>query len=280
MQLSALSTAKVNLFLDVLNKRNDGYHNIGTLFQEVNISDELTIDLQESSTIILNTNINITVTPEKNLVYRAAKLLQEKYGVNKGAKIHLHKNLPMGAGMGAGSANAAITLKLLNELWELSLSPQELEQDGASLGADVPFFIQGKSALAEGIGEKLSIINIQLPYHILIYTPDLHINTAHAYSSLKPSGENRYAEFKQNLDSDVEFDSSLLFNKFEETIIPAFPIIQKIKDHMMDHGAANALLSGSGSSVFGLFKNENDAERAMDAECFSLKFKKLTNFLI
>ncbi len=282
MRLTQKAYAKINLFLDVLKKRDDGYHNIGTLFQRIGIHDLLHGELTEDPNILLTCSTPITAAIEDNLIYKAAVALRAYTGCTKGVQFLLEKKLPSGAGLGGGSADAAAALLLLNDLWSLGLSHTELEKISAPLGADIPFMIQGTTSFGEGIGDSLYPTVPPFDQSVLIITPDLFISTPEAYASLTPSGSDRYITFKGHYikkSGNILDNRSLIYNKFEETVIPQFPVIQEIKDHIMNYNATASLLSGSGSSVFGLFENKNDADRCLKELKISKKYAAVTNFI-
>lgn len=265
--------AKINLFLDVISKREDGYHDLGTAFQTIDAGDTLEASLRKDSTITLRYNKPQDYPVETDLVYRAAHLLQSEFQVKSGVDLYLHKIMPIGAGLGAGSADAAAALRLLNKIWGLSLTSATLESLGARLGADVPFLIQGGLALAEGIGDVLTPMPpIKWPNGmvLLIATPLCFVPTKVAYAGVKPSGEAHWRQWKSNFNS-----SSIpeLFNKFEESVLPQFPAIAKMKSDFLELGALSSLMSGSGASVFAFF------ERAKDAELAAIKLQNQTRWL-
>jgi len=249
--------------LQVLNKREDGYHNLHSLFLEVDLYDELifipsdkfhlTIEGKEGAEIPLD---------ESNLITKSYRLFQSMMkSVPTEYAIHLKKIIPIGSGLGGGSSNAAYTLKALNELWELNYSSNKLETLGAQLGADVPFFIRGGFQLGEGIGEKLTPQNNQILHglHFLLIIPPFHISTAEAYKSLnKPLRriENHY-KFSP-VSKPVNWQ--LFDNDFEKVIRKAYPEIGDIKKTLQSAGVLYAGLSGSGSAVFGVFDNLKTAE--------------------
>ncbi|MDR1760794.1 MAG: 4-(cytidine 5'-diphospho)-2-C-methyl-D-erythritol kinase [Fibrobacter sp.] len=255
--ITEFAPAKINLFLDVLRKREDGYHDLGTFFQTVYAGDELQAEPDLSGEITLVYSVPQEYPVESDLVYRAAQLLKNTYKVNAGARLRLVKNLPLGAGLGGGSSDAAATLRILNRLWGLNLSAPEMEKLGASLGADVPFLVTGGSAYAEGIGDRLTPVSFRSANtSVLIATPDCFVSTKEAYSGIVPSGEARWEEFKSQ---EFSLKERPLFNKFEESIFPLYPEIEVLKREFLSAGAFQALMSGSGASVFGLFENEFQA---------------------
>lgn len=267
--------AKVNLFLDVLNKRADGYHDLGTVFQTLDMGDFLSAEKKFSGEITLSYNVSQDYPVEKDLVFRAAKLLQETTNTSCGAKLYLEKLMPLGAGLGGGSADAAAALRLLNRIWETNLSSEELEKLGAKLGADVPFLVQGGTAFAEGIGEILTPTSVEFPKAVLVATPHCAVPTKDAYAGVVPSGENRWNAFKSNWNGTLSFE---FYNKFEESVFPKYPIIQDLKNKLEKSGAFKTLMSGSGASVFALFDSKTLAETALEKLGTTVRFKTITAF--
>ncbi|MEX2189753.1 MAG: 4-(cytidine 5'-diphospho)-2-C-methyl-D-erythritol kinase [Bacteroidota bacterium] len=255
---------KINLGLRILRKRSDGYHDIETVFHLIDLFDELSFRLHERD-IILNSTASQLPTDSSNLCIRAAHLLRDLTGIQEGVEIVLKKNIPMGAGLGGGSADAAATLLTLTRLWNLEISPKELHTLAASLGSDVPFFLVGNTAYAISRGERLEPMTLRLPYWIVLVTPPVHVSTAWAYKML---GRDEHAVplagFKSILlehANDQELLSRTLINDFERVVFEIHPEIREIKETMLSEGAEVALMSGSGSSVFGLTKSEAIAGR-------------------
>ncbi|HPW93751.1 MAG TPA: 4-(cytidine 5'-diphospho)-2-C-methyl-D-erythritol kinase [Fibrobacteraceae bacterium] len=271
--------AKINLFLDILRKRPDGYHDLGTAFQTVDAGDTLEASLRKDSEITLSYNAKQDYPIESDLVYKAAHLLQSTYKVSMGVDLYLSKIMPIGAGLGGGSADAAAALRLLNRLWGLSLSSKELELLAVRLGADVPFLIDGGLSFAEGIGEKLTPMPpLLLPESmaLLIATPQCAVPTKAAYAGVKPSGDDRWDEWKSKYDSSVMPE---LFNKFEESVLPQFPLIAEMKKDFLSYGAIASLMSGSGASVFGFFENRREADLALSKLGNRARWATVTTFL-
>lgn len=273
MIYSEFAPAKINLFLDVLRKRPDGYHDIGTVFQTIAAGDTLRAECDRSGEIRLSYDRPQEYPLHSDLVYKAATLLQSEYNIKMGVRLHLEKRMPLGAGLGGGSADAAAALRLLNRLWNIGLPNKTLCELGARLGADVPFLVEGGTALAEGIGDILTpIAPPSLPSSsvLLVATPLCAVPTAAAYGGITPSGDERWNAFKATLLdrkalSDPSSDHFDLFNKFEESVNPKFPLIVELKEKMLALGASRALLSGSGASVFGFFTFQSEAKKAQEA---------------
>lgn len=283
--------SKINLFLDVIRKREDGYHDLGTVFQTIDAGDTVTATLREDGIINLTYNKPQEYPVESDLVYKAAVALRAQAGNPLlGADIYLEKVMPLGAGLGGGSADAAATLRLLNRLWELRLPPTELERIGTKLGADVPFLVRGGTAFAEGIGEKLSFIEpIDLPAGevLLVATPHDAVPTKDAYAGVPKSGPERWEAYKSawacGTEAERSFGYSLLdsgsfFNAFEVSVFPKHPLVASLKDKVLDLGARVALMSGSGASVFGIFADRATAEAAAVALEPYTRYLVLTKF--
>lgn len=276
--IKEFAPAKINLFLDILSRRPDGYHDLGTLFQTIAVGDELSAEETRDSRITVRYNVPQTYPLEEDLVYRAANLLRETFGIQRGVGFYLEKRMPLGAGLGGGSADAAAALRLLNRLWELNLSFEELERLGAKLGADVPFLVRGGSALAEGIGDVLTRLKpLELPENaaLLVATPKCAVPTKAAYAGCVPSGNSRWEAYRQ---SDFRNFSEFAFNKFEESVFPRFPMISRMKTLLENAGAEFALMSGSGASVFGVFENRFLAKKAVRLVDSESRFVAVTQF--
>lgn len=249
----AFSNAKLNLGLQVKFKRDDGFHELETLFYPIPLNDILEILPAREISIDQSGPFAIDCKIEENLIYKAWKLLNEKYQIDP-VQIILHKNIPSGAGLGGGSSNAAFTLKLLNELYSLSLNNTELKTYASILGSDCAFFIDNKPALATGRGEKLQIIDFSLmDKYIVLIVPDIHVSTAEAYGGIKPQIP------KSSLSDIIQNPTSWrndLKNDFETHIFTAHPQLKSIKEALYENGAFYAAMSGSGSSMFGIFNTE------------------------
>lgn len=274
--IKEFAPSKVNLFLDVICKRADGYHDLGTVFQTVGVGDYLSGEATESPEIVMTYNAPQEYPLEKDLVYKAAKLLQETYQVKQGAKFYLEKVMPLGAGLGGGSADAAAALRILNKIWNLNLPYAELEKLGAKLGADVPFLVQGGTAFAEGIGDLLSPVKVEFPKAVVIATPFAAVPTKDAYGGITPSGEARWEEYKKNYTGKLDFE---FFNKFEESVFPKYPAIVELKEALKKSGATQVLMSGSGASVFATYDSEETAQKAKDAVSAISRYAAVTKFV-
>jgi 4-diphosphocytidyl-2-C-methyl-D-erythritol kinase len=259
--------AKINLGLQILAERPDGYHEIETVYHQVNLGDEIEL-LPSEEGIRLTCDNRDVPTDERNLCVQAVKLLQQITNRSDGVDIILRKRIPMGAGLGGSSTDAAVVLKGLRKLWGLDISDAELRTLAASLGSDVPFFIDGGTAYATGRGEQLEPFELEMPYWILIATPPVQISTAWAYHNLVLNPTLRRENLK-SLVSDHLNEPRILVNKlrndFEPLIFRQYPEVLRIKEQLVRGGADLALMSGSGSSVFGLFRNETSARELAEA---------------
>lgn len=277
--------AKINLFLDVIRKREDGYHDLGTLFQTIDAGDTVSAEIREDGRITLCYNEPQNYPLESDLVYKAAKLLQQESGTTHGADIYLNKVMPLGAGLGGGSADAAATLRLLNQLWKLKFKFEKLEEIGARLGADVPFLVRGGSAFAEGIGEKLTFLKpLQLTgeQYLLVATPLDSVPTKDAYAGVPKSGPDRWETFKvkckQAGKSAVDYALTNGFNGFEESVFPKHPLVEEMKSEFKRLGAKSVLMSGSGASVFGVFDTRKQAKEAAEELKPISRYQVVTRF--
>lgn len=259
--------AKINLGLDVVRRLPNGYHQVKMVMQSVGLGDELTFEETESG-IAITTDAAGLSTGEDNLIYKAARLMLDKYGISSGLRIHLRKNIPVAAGMAGGSTDAAATMKGINHIFRLGLTPAQLMEDGVSIGADVPYCILGGTALAEGIGEKLTPLPPMPPCHILIDKPDISVSTKYVYTHLDAQGIARHPDI-DGMTGAIRTGSltgitERMGNVLETVTIPSHPIIDTIKKQMLRLGAANSLMSGSGPTVFGIFPDKAKAQTALE----------------
>ena len=255
------SHAKVNLGLQIRDQRSDGFHTIHTLFQELDFHDTITLEKRESN-CEFSSNVDWLKNDTSNLCIKAWQKMVDIFGIG-GIAIQLEKKIPAGGGLGGGSSNAATILKGLRQLYDLDVSDDELEKLGVELGADVPFFIRGGLQLGEGIGEILNHLKVKINGYFLLVIPDLHIDTAWAYDQVKnildrPKELVNFAGFIQK--ESIPFE--LFENDFEAIVVPTYPEIGEIKNSLRANGARYASLSGSGSTVFGIFDEEVDAKSA------------------
>lgn len=254
--------AKINLYLEIINKRADGYHNIESIMHTISLFDILELtEIQEDKIELICENSNLPSNDKKNLVYKAAMKFKEQYNVNKGIKIKLTKNIPMGAGLGGGSSDAAATLLALNKIWNINDNIKNLETLGAKLGADVPFFMTGGIAKISGIGDVVEKINSKLNYDFVLVKPNFGVSTVHAYSKIKfpLTNVHKITKISSTISQgllDYEVAKALFFNRFEEFIFDEYPEIKQIKDTLEKLGCVS-LMSGSGATVFGLVQDKN-----------------------
>lgn len=278
--------AKINLFLDVIRKREDGYHDLGTLFQTIDAGDTVSAEPRQDGRITLCYNEPQNYPLESDLVYKAAKLLQQESGTTLGADIYLNKVMPLGAGLGGGSADAAATLRLLNQLWKLKFKFEKLEEIGARLGADVPFLVRGGTALAEGIGERLTFVKpLQLhdEQYLLVATPLDSVPTKDAYAGVPKSGPDRWETYKAKCmrtgkAASIDFALANTFNAFEESVFPKHPLVEEMKNEFKRLGATSVLMSGSGASVFGVFETRKQAKEAAEELKPISRYQVVTRF--
>jgi 4-diphosphocytidyl-2-C-methyl-D-erythritol kinase len=260
--LQLKSPAKVNLRLDVLKRRDDGYHEIRTIFQKISLYDTLSVSLKKEKGISIITDHPDLQVGKKNLVYRAAQVILKKSDYEGGLRIHILKKIPLGAGLGGGSSNAATILKALNQLLELHLPMKELMKMGLSIGADVPFFFLKGAAMATGIGEKLKTIELQDLWYVLI-NPKFQVSTRWAYQNFMLT--KRHFHFNlQRLGRTPEGISRLLWNDLEGVVSKKYHEIKVMKQMLLSSGALGTLMTGSGPTVFGVFSIRKDAEKAFE----------------
>lgn len=268
-EISVKALAKINLGLDVIRKREDGYHEVRMVMQTIHLFDRLEIAKTGSGEIMMETNLSFLPTNENNLVYKAAALLKEEFAIKDGVHVNLYKHIPVAAGMAGGSTDAAAVLYGMNRIFDLGLSKEQLMERGVKIGADVPYCIMRGTALAEGIGEKLTALPAMVKCPVLIAKPQISVSTKFVYENLKlnegtvhPDIEKLISDIKKK---DLPKIASDMGNVLETVTIPAYPIIAEIKEHMMRHGALNSMMSGSGPTVFGLFDDEDTAQAAYEA---------------
>lgn len=247
--------AKINLGLNIVSKRQDGYHNLETVFYPIAVKEALEIIIREEQTedTFIEAGIPMDTSPDCNLAMKALKLMRQYYTFPS-VEVHLLKKIPFGAGIGGGSADASFMLKLLNKTFNLSMTDEELVSLAVKLGADCPFFIYNRPMFASGIGEILEDIDLSLAgYYFVLVKPDIHIPTKDAFSEIKPFRPQM--SLKEIIKLPVSEWKDFMVNDFEKSIFPKYPFIKEIKDILYNNGAVYASMSGSGSSVFGIFKD-------------------------
>ena len=264
MRLQAF--AKINLGLDVLGKREDGYHEVRMIMQTIRMYDQLDMRKSVEPGIHLTTNKKYIPVDENNLVWRAAKLMMDTCGIIEGVSIHLHKVIPVAAGMAGGSSDAAATLVGMNRLFHCGLSKEKLMELGVQIGADVPYCVLRGTALAEGIGEKLTVLPPMPDCWILIGKPGISVSTKYVYTTLDLNTDTVHPDIdgmkKALEDGNLYGITERMGNVLQDVTIPAYPEVERIKEQMKNLGAVNAMMSGSGPTVFGIFDNEEKAQEA------------------
>lgn len=269
MQLKAL--AKINLGLDVLRKREDGYHEVRMIMQNVHIYDQILMEKQQEEGIRVKTNLYYLPANENNLVYKAARLLTDEFDLPGGLSIDLKKYIPVAAGMAGGSSDAAAVLFGMNRMYDLGLSLEELMERGVKIGADVPYCIMRGTALSEGIGEILTPLAPMPPCYILVAKPGISVSTKFVYENLKASELAYHPDIDGMMEALERQDLKALTdcmkegNVLETVTVSAYPMIQKLKDAMLHYGALVSLMSGSGPTVFGIFDSRQAAKKAYAA---------------
>lgn len=257
---------KLNLSLDIVGKREDGYHLVCMVMQTVDLYDELTIQKTDKPGIQLTTDRPDLPTNEDNLIYKAAKLLFDEFQIKGGVSIHLKKQIPIAAGMAGGSADCAATLLGINTLFDLKLTEQDLQKRAVTMGADIPYCIMGGTALSEGIGEVLTPISPVPDCHVLLVKPNIDISTKWVYQTLRWNTLTSHPDTKKMLSAleaqSLSEVSATMENVLETVTIPAYPVIASIKEKLLSLGAINAMMSGSGPTVFGLFPDQGAGEKA------------------
>ena len=266
IELKALG--KINLGLDVLGRRENGYHDVRMVMQTLYLYDQITITKKETPGIELKTNLFYLPVDENNLAYRAAKLLMDEFDVKEGVSIYLDKHIPVAAGMAGGSSNAAAVLFGINRMFDLGLSQQELMDRGVTLGADVPYCIMRGTVLAEGIGEILTPLPALPKCYVLIAKPPISVSTKLVYEKLDSHEIEEHPDIDGILEGleaqDIKKVAFCMGNVLEKVTVEEYPVIDDIKNVMKEEGALNAMMSGSGPTVFGIFDNKHLARKAAD----------------
>lgn len=258
--------AKINLGLDVVRKREDGYHEVRMIMQTISLYDKIFIKKTKNTGIKVSTNLYYLPNNENNLVYKAAKLLIDEFEIKNGVSMKLEKYIPVAAGMAGGSADAAAVLIGMNKLFGLGLSRKQLMDRGVSIGADVPYCIMRGTALAEGIGERLTKLKPLPKCYILIAKPGISVSTKFVYGNLKADEIEKHPDIDGIIEAinnaDILSVAERLGNVLEDVTIREYPVIDEFKQFMKDRGALNSLMSGSGPTVFGIFTDKDMADKA------------------
>jgi len=263
------ANAKINLSLDVLGRRPNGYHDVKMIMQSVDLYDEIELKPNDEKRIIIKCDNNEIECNESNLIFRAAGALMDYVGSSDGVTITLTKNIPIAAGMAGGSTDAAATLIGLNRLFNYGLDKETLKKIGVTLGADIPFCIDGGTCLSEGIGEILTALPSPPNCFLVIVKPDISVSTRYVYEHLVLNGETRHPDVDGMIrdinDGNLSKIAGGLGNLLETVTVEAYPVIARLKQILLKEGALNSLMSGSGPTVFGLFDDRDKAERALEA---------------
>ncbi len=270
------ANAKLNLGLQILNKREDGFHNINTIFTGTRLFDE--IEIKPGKNLEISCSPSLNIPQEENIAFKAVRQFLDFYNITDTSfSISIKKNIPTGAGLGGGSSDAASVLLGLRKILNIPYNYRELHDISLKLGSDVPYFLKKGTAVGKGRGEKLSYFSYKLPYHILLVLPGLHVSTPWAYSSLERTlTPEKALDFKKILLQSVnepEILKTEIFNDFEKTVFVQYPILKEIKEKLYSSNAVYAQMSGSGSTVFGLFRTNKEAEDS------SLLFQGFNTFI-
>ena len=264
IKLKAL--AKINLGLDVVRRREDGYHEVRMVMQTIHLYDQLLIQKSETPGIQIHSNLSFLPVNENNLVYKAGKLLMDEFDIHTGVSVELNKRIPVAAGMAGGSTDAAAMLYGMNQLFGLKLKRKDLMERGVQIGADVPYCIMRGTALAEGIGEKLSSLPPMVKCPVLIAKPAVSVSTKFVYQNLKLNEQTPHPDIDALItdirNSDLDNICADMGNVLETVTIPNYPVIAQIKEQMLKSGAKASMMRGRGPTVFGLFGDEETARRA------------------
>ena len=272
------ANAKINLYLDVISKRDDGFHNIKTVMHSVSLFDEVTVVFSPSDTQNVRVSLKgnrFLPTDDRNLAYKAAKLYLDSAGISANIEVMLNKRIPIAAGLAGGSSDAAATLRAMNKIFGKMFSDKALFKMAEKLGSDVPYCLYGKTALCEGRGEIITKLPDNIKLNLVIAVADEHVSTPAAYldldsiyssfdGSIETGGEKHFAGLMSSL-SNGRIDANNLFNVFESAVLPKCNGALAIKNRLAELGAYAALMSGSGPSVFGLFENEDAAKSALES---------------
>lgn len=267
--ISLKALAKINLGLDVVRRREDGYHEVRMIMQTIHLYDRLDIKRTQEPGIQIQTNLSFLPVNENNLIYKAAKLLIDEFSITEGVSVKLDKRIPVAAGMAGGSTDAAAMLFGMNRLFSLGLTKKQLMERGVQIGADVPYCIMRGTALAEGIGEQLSPLPPMVKCPVLIAKPSISVSTKFVYQNLKLDDTTIHPDIDLLIEDikakNLHDIAAHMGNVLETVTIPNYPVIDEIKKHMLSHGAVGAMMSGSGPTVFGLFDDEDTAKKAYKA---------------
>lgn len=266
LQIKRKAYAKINLGLDVIRRRTDGYHEVKMIMQTVGIYDLLTFQKSREPGIFITIDNEELPTDKNNLIYRAAQMIMAEYDIQEGVEILLEKNIPIAAGMAGGSTDAAAVFHGMKELFGLDMTREKMKETGVKIGADVPYCIEGGTALSEGIGEILTPLPAPPSAYLVIAKPDIHVSTKFVYENLHADTLSFHPDIDGMVQALKEGDlrgiTERMSNVLETVTVKEYPVISHIKEEMIQAGAKNALMSGSGPSVFGIWENEEKARQA------------------
>lgn len=267
-KLALKAYGKINLGLDVLRKRPDGYHDLKMIMQMVDVYDDIVITKTDrKDEIVVATDKFVLENEKGNLAYMAVKLLFDEFNIHQGIEIKINKRIPIAGGMAGGSSDCATTLMGINKMFDLKLSKEDLMKRGVKLGADVPYCVLGKTAIAEGIGEILTPLPTPPSCYVIIAKPPVSVSTAFVYGNIRPNEITKRPDIDGMAEAikngDLYKMSSLLYNVMEDVTVPEYPIIADIKKMMIENGTLNSIMSGSGPTVFGIYDNLEKAENTM-----------------
>lgn len=266
--LSLKALAKINLGLDVIRRREDGYHEVSMIMQTINMYDRLELKKIKEPEIIIHTNLKFLPVDSSNLVYKAAAMLRDEFQIKEGIEVDLQKRIPVAAGMAGGSSDCSAMLFGMNRMFDLGLSMDELMQRGAKLGADVPYCLMRGTALAEGIGEILTPLPPMVKCPVLIAKPKISVSTKWVYQNLKLDENTVHPDIKKQIEAierkDLKGVCDAMGNVLADVTMPSYPVISQIRDKMLESGAVGSMMSGSGPTVFGLFEDMNTAKQAKE----------------
>lgn len=267
-EITLKAMAKINLGLDVIRRREDGYHEVRMIMQTVNLYDELTFRKQQGGRVRLTTNLRSLPTDGHNLIVKTVELLRKEYGIKEGLSVHLKKKIPVAAGMAGGSTDAAAAFAGMNELFDLGMTIEDMQKKAVAIGADVPYCIQGGTALSEGIGEILTPLPSAPRCSVIITKPPIHVSTRFVYENLHLDKLEKHPDIDGILDSiregNIRGVAERLENVLETVTEKEYPVIGQIKQFLMQRGALGALMSGSGPTVFALYDRNDLAAQACE----------------
>lgn len=268
-ELKLKALAKINIGLDVLRKREDGYHEVSMIMQTIHLFDRLQIKKTKEPGIRISSNLYYLPVNENNLIYKASKLLMDEFSIQEGIEVRLEKHIPVAAGMAGGSTDGAAALYGLNKMFDLGLTMEQLKERGVKIGADVPYCLMRGTALAEGIGEKLTALPPMPKCPVLVAKPGVSVSTKFVYENLRLAENTPHPDIHRLIEDiekkDLRGTAADMGNILETVTMEHYPEIAQLKEIMVNFGALNALMSGSGPTVFGLFENERTAKRAYKA---------------